>query len=105
MKKIEINKATLSLAEYARQVAEEPIVVLRSGKPIAVLSSAKGMDLESISLSHNPKFAAIIRESRESLAAHGGISIDEVRRRLGISEPLGKSATARTSRRRDQRTR
>ena len=43
--------------------------------------------LETISLSTNPRFIEIIEKSRASLARDGGISSEEMRRRLGLSKP------------------
>jgi hypothetical protein len=84
MKTLELTKATKSLSDYARQVDREAVLVLKNGKPLAVLSSAKGMDAESIALANNPKFVRIIERARVRHEAEGGISIDEVRRRLGL---------------------
>src|SRR5438034_4852915 len=53
-----------SLSEYAKRADDEPLIVTRKGKPVAVLTSADGMDAESIALANNPKFAAIIARSR-----------------------------------------
>lgn len=41
-------------------------------------------DLENIALSTNPKFIAIIEHSRLRQEKEGGISSDEMRRRLGL---------------------
>ena len=94
MKTIELCEAKDSLREYAEQVEKDAVLVVKNGKPVAVLSSVKGMDAESIALANNPKFVAIIERSRASYAKHGGISVNEVRRRLGIprTKPRKKSA-------------
>ncbi len=84
MKTLELKKATKTLANYAKSVDREAVLVLRNGKPMAVLSSARGMDAESISLANNPRFLAVIEKSRARHKAEGGISTEEVRRRLGI---------------------
>jgi hypothetical protein len=41
-------------------------------------------DWETESLSNNPKFLAILERSRKRLREEGGISSDEMRRRLGL---------------------
>jgi len=84
MKTIELKNAKKSLAEYARQVGQQVMLVVNDGKPVAVLSSARGMDAESISLANSPKFAAIIDRSRARHTAEGGVKIDDLRRRLGL---------------------
>ena len=58
MKTIEIKNATKPLSEYASDVDREPVMVVKNGRPVAVLSSAEGMDAESISLANNPRFVA-----------------------------------------------
>ena len=85
MKTIEIARANKSLSDYAKRLGREALVVVRRGKPVAVLSSAKGMDAESIALANNPKFVAIIERSRARQEAEGGIPAEELRRRLGLT--------------------
>lgn len=41
-------------------------------------------DSESLKLSTHPKFLAILKESLARLRAEGGISSEEIRRRLGL---------------------
>jgi hypothetical protein len=59
-------------------------VVTREGKPIAVVVSIEDVDLESVSLSTNSQFLAIIERSRASHKPGTGMSSDEVRTRLGL---------------------
>ena len=82
MKQIELAKATGSLAEYARNVRSGPVVVTVNGKPTAALVSIDNADLETISLSTNPDFIAIIERSRNRQKALGGLSSAQVRHRL-----------------------
>lgn len=86
MKTIEITEATASLAEYARRVSADPVIVTVGGKPVAALVAIENSDLETVSLSTNPEFLAIIERSRARQQAEGGISTKEMRRRLGLSE-------------------
>jgi prevent-host-death family protein len=90
MKTVEMAKATRSLSEYAREVGDEAVVVVRNGKPVAVLSSAKGMDAESIASANNPQFAKIIQQSRRRQAREGGIDIAEIRRSFGLDQPRSR---------------
>ena len=83
MKTVELGKATASLAEYARRARREPVVLTVGGKPVAVLVVIKNADLETAALSTDPKFVALIERSRARLKAEGGLSSDEMRRRLG----------------------
>jgi len=87
MRKIEIDKAKGTLAEYTRGLKRVPVILTRRGKPVAALVSVKGDDWESIRLSTNPDFIRIIEHSRARQEAEGGIPIEEVRRRLGLAKP------------------
>ena len=86
MKTIELNEATGALAKYARVAATEPVVVLDHGKPIAALVAIENADLETVSLSNNPKFLAILERSRARHQAEGGIPAREMRRRMEAAE-------------------
>jgi prevent-host-death family protein len=84
MKVVEISKATTSLGDYARRLRKRPVVVTRKGKPVAALVPIENADLETISLSTNPKFLAIIERSRQRMKTEGGIPMEEMRRRLRL---------------------
>ena len=83
MKVIRIEDAKKSLAAYAAE-SEEAVVVTKNGKPVAALMPLEDPDLETISLSTNPKFLRIIERSRKRQKKEGGISSEEMRHRLGI---------------------
>ena len=85
MKTLEIQKATKALAEYAVSINDGSLLVVKNGKPLAILSSARGMDAESIALANNPKFSAIIEKSRARQKTEGGLTIEQVRQQLGIA--------------------
>jgi prevent-host-death family protein len=82
MRTLELSDATGSLAEYAREVEREPLVLTVDGSPVAALVSVEQVDLETISLTTNPRFIALIERSRARQKAEGGISSEEMRRRL-----------------------
>lgn len=86
MKTIELSEATGALAEYAQVAAKEPVVVLDHGRPIAAVIAIENGDLETVSLSSNPKFLAILERSRTRHQAEGGISAKEMRRRMEAAE-------------------
>ncbi len=75
----------------------------RRGKPVAAVVAIGGLDLETLSLSTNPSFIALIEKSRASYRANGGVSLDEVRRRYGLKPKAGGSRTTRPSRRSTKR--
>ena len=74
------------MAEYAAEVDKEPVIVTSKGKPIAALVSIENADLETVSLSTNPKFLELIERSRARQRAEGDISSEEMRRRLGVKK-------------------
>jgi hypothetical protein len=82
MKTIELEKATKTLGESAREAGTGPLVVTEGGKPVAVLLALENTDIETVSLSTNPRFIELIERSRSRLAEEGGLSSEEVRRRL-----------------------
>ncbi len=84
MKTIEKSDATGSLGSYAEQVEGSPLVITDHGQPIAALLPLPDTDLETLSLSTNPEFLALIERSRERHEKEGGISSEEMRRRLGL---------------------
>ena len=86
MKVLDKSDATAPLADYAADIDKEPVVITSDGKPIAALVSIENADLETISLSTNPKFLELIERSRARHRAEGGVSADEMRRRLASSD-------------------
>jgi len=96
MKTLEMSKATASLADYAREVDKEPVIVTDHGRPVAALMPIENADRETVSLSTNAGFLALIERSRQRHEAEGGISSDEMRRRLQV-ERRPRSATRRKS--------
>lgn len=85
MKKIEMAKASGPLSEYAREARKNPIIVVSKGKPIAAVVPIRNADVETVSLSTNRKFLAIIERSRSRQKKEGGIPSMEIRRRLGLN--------------------
>ena len=82
MKTLEIEKATGSLAQYAKSVRKEPVIVTRRGRPFAALMPVENTDVETATLSTHPKFLALIERARHQ--KQGGISNRDLRRRLGL---------------------
>ena len=79
MKKIELTKATEALAEYVKNIEDEPVIIVHRGFALAALVPLGNMDYESIELANNPRFLAILEESRASYEREGGISSEEVK--------------------------
>ena len=81
MKIIRIEVVQRSLADFAAE-SEKAVVVTSDGKSVAALTPIEDADMETISLSTNPKFLRIIERSRKRQRKEGGISSGEMRKRL-----------------------
>jgi antitoxin (DNA-binding transcriptional repressor) of toxin-antitoxin stability system len=94
MKTLEIDEASLS--EYGSK--EETWVLTRRGKPVAaVVPIRPGVDPETLALSHNPEFIKIINRSWKDYEEHGGISMEEMRRKHGIPrKPARRKSSGRS---------
>ncbi|MFQ5830662.1 MAG: hypothetical protein ACE5JD_16140 [Candidatus Methylomirabilia bacterium] len=88
MKTIEMEKATGRLAEYAQDVNKEPVILTVKGKPVAALVAIENADLETVTLSTNAQFLALIDRSRTRQRSEGGISSEEMRRRLRLKRKV-----------------
>jgi len=82
MKTVEVAKATLPLSDYTKGIKKEPVIITKEGKPVAALVSITNADIETVSLSNNTKFIALIERSRSRQKSEGGISTEEMRRRF-----------------------
>jgi hypothetical protein len=90
MKTLEISDATGPLATYARKLRRRPLIVTRRGRPMMALVPLQNVDLETLSLSSNPDFIALVESSRARTAAGDGIPLEVVRRRIGLDHPSGE---------------
>ncbi len=82
MKTVELVEATSPLADYIPGVRSEPLVITDHGTPTAVILPLDNTDLETVALSSNPEFIALIERSRSRTRQEGGVSSDEMRRRV-----------------------
>jgi hypothetical protein len=99
MKTLDLTGAFGPLAGYVQDLNQEPVALMVDGKPVAVLIPVYHADLETVSLSVNPKFLAIIEDSRRRYYTEGGLSPEEVRRELGLPpESEGDKVNSRKSR-------
>jgi PHD/YefM family antitoxin component YafN of YafNO toxin-antitoxin module len=98
VKTLDLAHATRPLARYARENAKNTLVLTRKGKPVAaLLPLSTDTDMESIALSTNPEFFAIIEKSRAQHRAGLGMSTEEVREALGLAAKprrMGRSTTS-----------
>jgi prevent-host-death family protein len=87
VKTLELSEITGSLSDIARKGLREPVFVTKRGKPVlALVPLTKYDDWESLSLSTNPEFLAIIERSAVAHKPGTGISTEEMRRRLKLGK-------------------
>lgn len=86
MKKYEITDGTGAIADCLQNLDTEPLILMKNERPIAVLLPVGDSDVETISLSLNPQFLELIQESRMQLKTKGGISLEELKAELKITE-------------------
>jgi antitoxin (DNA-binding transcriptional repressor) of toxin-antitoxin stability system len=85
VKTLKLTEITGSLSTLAREGLREPVVVTRRGKPVmAVVPLTKNDDWESVSLSTHSGFLDIVERSAKAHQPGKGVSLREMRRRLGL---------------------
>jgi antitoxin (DNA-binding transcriptional repressor) of toxin-antitoxin stability system len=80
MKTIKLASASRSLAEYAKELDDQIVVVTDRNKPVAAIVPLRNVDRESLALSSHPEFLEIIAKSRRQFVAGKTLSLEEMRR-------------------------
>jgi hypothetical protein len=89
MKRIAIERCTLSVQELANIAETEPVVLTREGNPVLGIVGVDEAEVEAWSLGSNPDFLAMMKRFRARGRREGGMPLGEVRRRLGIPKETG----------------
>src|SRR5271165_3567793 len=82
MKILSLEKTDLTLPAVVELAKAETVILTKNGKPLVAIKDLSGADWESISLANNPRFQALIVESRRSYQEEGGISLQDLRKEL-----------------------
>lgn len=82
MKTLELSEASQSLAEYARDLGEDTIVLTANDRPLAALVSLEGVDAETLALSTSSDFLALVKAARAEIRAGEVLSLEEMRREV-----------------------
>ena len=80
MKTIELTEATKPLAEYVKEMDGMSLMIMYKGVMLAALVPMENADYETVSLSTNPEFIAMLERSRAQGREEGGIPAEEVRK-------------------------
>jgi PHD/YefM family antitoxin component YafN of YafNO toxin-antitoxin module len=82
MKTIELSTAYQPFSAYAEEFVDEEVILTLNGRVIAVVIALKDLDSESLSLSTNPVFMAIIQQAREEFKVGKTVSLEEMKREM-----------------------
>lgn len=86
MKVVPLEGTTMTVPELVELARGEAVILTRGGQPWVSVRELAGADWELTSLTHDPRFAAIIERSRHSYRDEGGIGIDALRRELDLGQ-------------------
>ena len=92
LKTIDVGQAHDLFIQFVEEPDHDPIIVTRKGRPIAVVLPVHGADVETVSVSLNPQFRALMEESRKQQDREGGFSSEEIRRYFGLKPFKAKKA-------------
>ena len=84
MKKVTRAEMTDLLDGLEKDPHQEPVVLMRGRKPIAVILPVGNADMETVAVSFNPQLQAMLERSRRRAEHEGYVSAEEVRKRLGL---------------------
>ena len=93
LKQLDLGKLNAKAAGELRSLLSEPVILMDNGVPVGVLLPVENADVESISLSLNPQFLAIIERSRKRHLTEGGLSTEEICKELDIPLPKGHASS------------
>ena len=73
-----------SAQDLLQQGQQEDVLVVRDGKPVAVVMPLDDDDAEWLNREMDPEFIASIAQAREDFRAGKGVSLDHAKRQLGL---------------------
>ncbi|MBI4289290.1 MAG: hypothetical protein HY671_12800 [Chloroflexi bacterium] len=77
------------MPKHAKDASKGHAILTVGGKPAGGPVAVDNADLETVSLSNNPQFLALIQRSRARQKSEGGLFSQEIRRRLGLKRTEG----------------
>lgn len=89
MKAVELSEVS-AVVPRRKHAAVEPFLRTDRGHVVATIVPGDERDAETVLLSVNAKFRAILERSRKRQEAEGGLSSDAVGKRLGLPSTRGR---------------
>ena len=83
MKSIDLAEVA-ALTPHLVPGSHEPLLVTKDGSTLAAVIPVTGDDVEQLVLNLNPTFQNVLERSDRRLKEEGGLSPEEVRRKLGL---------------------
>jgi|GEM_PF-1290866 len=84
MNVVPLEKTKLTLPGAADLAKSGTVILTKNGKPLAAIKHLTGLDWESLALADNPRFQALIEESRRAYRIEGALSLSQVCQELGL---------------------
>jgi len=84
MKVVPLEESRMTVPELVELAKCEAVILTRDGQPLVTVRDVSGCDWESASLANNPRFMALIEESRHAYQNSGGIGVEQLRQELGL---------------------
>lgn len=72
------------MGEYADELGDGFVVLTSNSKPVAAIVSLRNIDPESLSLSTNEEFMAIIEQARRECAEGKTVSLSSLKQQYGL---------------------
>jgi antitoxin (DNA-binding transcriptional repressor) of toxin-antitoxin stability system len=92
MRKSELHEVPAAVQDYIQALGQEPLVITHQGQAIAVLMPLQNADLETVSLSLNPEFIALLQSSKARLKQEGRTSLEDLKAALATETYLEELA-------------
>jgi hypothetical protein len=83
MNSIELSEVS-ALAPHVHSGEQVPLFVTENGHTVAAIVHIDDADKEDFLLSINPQFQSILERSQRRFEKEGGVSSDEIRKRLDL---------------------
>ena len=95
MQTINLEECDVAVQKFVELLENtKAIILLQGGKPRYVFGGIDDFEWEVFSLSRNQAFMEYLEQARQRAKREGTISIEKVRRRLGISSETNDNSIA-----------